>query len=275
MTHIEQRIDSAYTLAGVNPIPHKGEAVHEEDTGKWKLGDGVTAYNDLPYKGGVDMVAGKTGEVDLEVADVDGAAPLADPVFTGMPKAPTRATSDDSTNIATTEFVKNVAEAGLVSPAFTGNPTAPTPGPTDDDTSIATTEWVRDLMLAMHPVGDIKMSVVNVNPGTYLGGTWAPWGSGRVPVGVDVAQVEFDTVEEIGGAKTHTLTVAEMPSHDHAQKVDSSYNAQSGGTPTHYAQNSDNFAAATGGLTTGTRGSGQPHNNLQPYITCYMFKRTA
>lgn len=72
------------------------------------------------------------------------------------------------------------------------------------------------------------MSVNNVNPGTYLTGTtWVAWGAGRVPVGVDTTQTEFDTVEETGGVVANT------------------------------AQNAS-----------------QAHTNLQPYITCYMWKRT-
>jgi microcystin-dependent protein len=48
-------------------------------------------------------------------------------------------------------------------------------------------------------------------------GTWAAFGAGRVLVGLDAGDVDFDTVEETGGAKTHTLTVDEMPSHTHTQ----------------------------------------------------------
>ena len=64
MTHIQQRRDTfaAWTLA--NPVLMDGEAGHEKDTGRWKLGDGVTAYIDLPYKTGVQSVAGRTGAPD-------------------------------------------------------------------------------------------------------------------------------------------------------------------------------------------------------------------
>lgn len=46
-------------------------------------------------------------------------------------------------------------------------------------------------------------------------GTWVAWGAGRVPVGVDTAQTEFNTVEKTGGEKTHTLATNEMPRHNH------------------------------------------------------------
>jgi hypothetical protein len=52
-----------------------------------------------------------------------------------------------------------------------------------------------------HPVGSIYESTVNTDPGTLFGGTWVAWGQGRVSVGVDTSQSEFDTVEKTGGDK--------------------------------------------------------------------------
>jgi Collagen triple helix repeat (20 copies) len=69
-------------------------------------------------------------------------APLASPVFTGDPQAPTPATADNDTSIATTAFVKAQGYAPLASPTFTGDPKAPTATPGDNDTSIATTAFV-------------------------------------------------------------------------------------------------------------------------------------
>jgi microcystin-dependent protein len=71
---------------------------------------------------------------------------------------------------------------------------------------------------AAYPVGSIYLSTNSTNPATSLGfGTWAAFGAGRVPVGFDAGQTEFDADEETGGAKTHTLTSGEMPSHTHVQ----------------------------------------------------------
>lgn len=144
MTHIQQRRDTTSNWVLLNPILMEGEAGHETDSGRWKLGDGVTAWIDLPYKMGVDSVAGRTGDVDLTVEDVDGAAPLVSPSFTGLPESTTPNTADNGNRIATTAFVKNLAYAPKDSPVFTGNPTAPTPNPEDDDASIATTGFVKD-----------------------------------------------------------------------------------------------------------------------------------
>lgn len=129
----------------------------------------------------------------------------------------------------------------------------------------------------IYPVGSIKMTVTNTNPSTYLGGTWSLWGAGRVPVGIDTDQTEFNTSEKTGGTKTHTLTKEQIPSHNHEipeLKDDSGSNHT-------YPKNTSRAARTTTGTfkawwgITGSRGGGQPHNNLQPYITCYMWKRTA
>lgn len=70
-------------------------------------------------------------------------APLASPAFTGTPTAPTPATADNSTTIATTAFVKAQGYATLASPVLTGTPTAPTPATADNTTKIATTAYVQ------------------------------------------------------------------------------------------------------------------------------------
>jgi len=174
------------------------------------------------------------------------------------------------------------------------------------------------------------MSVDPVDPSVIFGGTWEAWGAGRVPVGVDTAQTEFDTVEKIGGENTHKLTNNEMASHVHslnshthtiahthttpATSISSSgahnhanwkYDqdvasgsaknrangaggttasnnlfASNSGAHTHTvpqmttsASSATNSGAASG--NTGSACGNQPHNNLQPYITCYMWKRVA
>jgi len=124
----------------------------------------------------------------------------------------------------------------------------------------------------VYPVGSIYINAsVSTNPGTLLGfGTWVAFGAGRVMVGLDSGQTEFDTAEETGGAKTHTLTTSEIPSHTHTYDgIDATLpNAQdydnTGGNGIWYGLNQ----------TSGATGGGQAHNNLQPYIVVYMWKRT-
>lgn len=63
---------------------------------------------------------------------------------------------------------------------------------------------LRPIVDAVYPVGSIYLSVNSVNPSELFGGTWAAWGTGRVPVGVDASQTEFNAVEKSGGLKrTH------------------------------------------------------------------------
>jgi hypothetical protein len=62
---------------------------------------------------------------------------------------------------------------------------------------------VEALMNARFPVGSVFVSVVSTNPATLLGyGTWTEMGAGRVLVGLDAGDPDFDTVEEVGGSKT-------------------------------------------------------------------------
>ena len=139
----------------------------------------------------------------------------------------------------------------------------------------------------IYPVGSIYMSVNNINPGTYLTGTtWVAWGSGKVPVGVNTDETEFDSVEKTGGAKSHTLTVNEMPRHSHSitdpghlykfydRWIDGAINAMNDTLrmANHNTQNTKT-TTNTAGISIQNSGDSQSHNNLQPYITCYMWKR--
>ena len=86
---------------------------------------------------------------------------------------------------------------------------------------------------------------------------------GRVPVGLDLTQIEFDNLGEKGGAKTHTLTQAEMPSHTHTVK------GYSGVDDLNFTGLNGAFAAADAvtpfDQQTAATGGGAAHNNLQPY----------
>ena len=189
----------------------------------------------------------------------------------------------------------------------------------------------------MYPVGALYFSTTNVNPGTYMGGTWVSWGSGRVPVGVDSSDSSFDTVEETGGAKTInytpsgsngavTLTAAQsgVPAHSHSinaintgdqgsnhihvtdnEVVYANHSGNGNYEPTASSWSATNSNMSIGRVNVGYNSASHVHavpahntnnntaanasashnhtftgtaatlNNLQPYITCYMWKRTA
>ena len=176
--------------------------------------------------------------------------------------------------------------AAIASPAFTGNPTAPTPTFGDNDTSIATTAFVQAALAAIYPVGSIYTNAtVATNPGTLLGfGTWTAFGAGRVPVGFDAGNVLFDTAEETGGSAdaitvshTHTATVTD-PGHTHTSNanVNNSQNLAGGPSTTLSRQTATIDPAFTGiSVAISTTGSSGTNANYQPYITVYMWKRTA
>ena len=151
---------------------------------------------------------------------------------------------------------------------------------------------IKDLSFnTIYPVGSIYMSVSNVNPSTLFGGTWEAWGAGRVPVSVDTSQTIFNAAEKTGGSKT-----ASVPYHDHYLMSGSEgvlgVDAYVGGdtsTITPKAQGaqgdgyiitidrgdarSDTQSGGNKSLKTASAGETSA-SNLQPYITCYMWKRT-
>jgi len=134
----------------------------------------------------------------------------------------------------------------------------------------------------IYPPGAIYMTTTPIpDLNDFLGCRWEPWGQGRVPIGVGVGVANSSsglhaigipvapTISEAntrGGAATHTLTVAEMPSHSHSlvrvHQSSSGYDGLS-------------YFGLRGSGSTGSAGGGGAHNNIQPYVSCYMYKRLA
>ena len=84
---------------------------------------------------------------------------------------------------------------------------------------------------------------------------------GKVSVGLNTSDSDFNAIGKTGGEKTHTLTINEMPSHSHGQSL--SGDERSG--EAYYDWNIGNVRTYTGGDLSKTAGGGQAHNNLQPY----------
>ena len=107
---------------------------------------------------------------------------------------------------------------------------------------------------------------MNTDPSQLFGGTWERI-KGKVLVGVDEDDKDFQSVEKTGGEKTHTLTISEMPKHRHDVLIHASSVFSSG-------TNKSGYVSGNGKMSD-YAGSGAAHNNLPPYITCHMWKRTA
>lgn len=174
------------------------------------------------------------------------------------------------------------SKADTASPTFTGTPAAPTASSGTSTTQIATTAFVTTALQALYPVGSIYInSSVSTNPGTLLGfGTWTAFGAGRVMVGFDSGNTLFDTAEETGGSAdaivvSHTHTVTD-PGHTHNYN-NPLVNATMaiGPANTLLTTNTAATASATTGISINSTGSSGTNANYQPYITVYMWKRTA
>lgn len=123
-----------------------------------------------------------------------------------------------------------------------------------------------------YPVGEILTTRRPGNPSSWMGfGTWERYGQGRVLVGYDEADSSFNNLDKTGGAKTHVLTTNEMPSHSHFVPA----GGGAGGSIERIVW-TDSYGFTTNtGANSNAAGGGAAHNNLQPYITVFMWRRTA
>ena len=145
------------------------------------------------------------------------------------------------------------------------------------------------MFLAAHPVGSLFETTVSTNPGTLYGGTWAAWGGGRTPVGVNTTDSDFNAVEKTGGKKAerHEFKVGYKGYYGATVGDDENmvqayrYSTSSYGT---YAFEGSLEAKANTGLQASSNtisvaqasstGDTSETSILQPYITCYIWKRT-
>ena len=113
----------------------------------------------------------------------------------------------------------------------------------------------------IYPVGSIYITTALISPEVFLGGKWEVFGQGRTLVGVDPQDKtgKYTATEKTGGEETHTLTAGEIPLYDYIEKV----------VPPDLGDPSFKSIKACSSQTS------QPHNNMQPYITVYMYKRIA
>jgi hypothetical protein len=226
--------------------------------------DGTNFYEALPNT--LPIANGGTGQTTANAA------------FNALAPAQTanRLLKSDGTN---TSFAQAVLTTDVTGTLPVAN------GGTGVTTAAAITALVGNLLF---PVGSIYTNATDAtNPGTLLGfGTWTAFGAGRVMVGFDAGNVLFDAAEETGGSAdaitvshTHTATVTD-PGHRHVSGGNGAL-CPGGGSQEPLGPNPSLYGFQTQTATTGisvtnaSAGSSGTNANYQPYITVYMWKRTA
>lgn len=138
--------------------------------------------------------------------------------------------------------------------------------------------------LAAYPVGSIFMHTTSTNPAALLGGgEWDRFGKGRVLVGVDENDPTFNNPLTTGGEKEVKLTSPGQnaphvhgvndPGHTHGfGAIDPSFGGLVG--EANFAQPANVDKNVTG-ITIQSSGGGEGHNNIQPFVTVYMWVRSA
>ena len=221
---------------------------------------------------------------------------LKDGLTTGDPQKIIKGSELDAEYVAISNAISSKANSD--SPTFTGAVNSSQPPTGNSSSRVATTLFVQNALVGAYPVGSIYMNAtVATNPATLLGfGTWVAFGAGKVPVGINSGDSDFDTVEETGGSKdsiipTHnhaagTLVNASAGAHQHTTGTGRS--ASTAGSTVGYFSGLHAGSSGTALSTTDSQGahvhtiSGDTANagesatgkNLQPYIVVYMWKRT-
>ena len=141
-------------------------------------------------------------------------------------------------------------------------------------------KMIKNNFLKIYPIGSIYITTNEQNPGEYLGGKWERYAEGKTIVGAGTGtdsnnvQKVFE-INETGGEYEHTLTVNEMPNHYHQfyrQYVGSGYTDYNDRT---LASNGQVSGGNPPNADTNAVGGNQPHNNIQPYIVTYIWKRVS
>ena len=120
-------------------------------------------------------------------------------------------------------------------------------------------------VLGAYPLGSIYLSVNNTSPASLFGGTWE-----KIQDRFLLASGSSYSLGATGGEKEHTLTISEMPSHDHRQRFNNTHGSEYGGFAASESKYNSNFWWC---INTAPTGGGQPHNNMPPYLVVNVWKR--
>lgn len=152
-----------------------------------------------------------------------------------------------------------------------------------DDTSINPQgsniyKSIKNILLdSVYPIGSIYISVSDVSPANFLGGTWKEFAKGRTIVGIDSTNntnTRFKKPRATGGLETVKLEISQLPEHSHSIKMSVSTGAiQDTNAFTNIGIKSESSPINYG--DTNKAGLNQPHENMPPYIVVYMWERVS
>lgn len=232
-----------------------GQPLYEKDTNKLKVGDGSTAAKSLPYV-----------KVDTDS------------------KLSSTSTNPVQNKVINTELGKKLSlSGGTMTGALTTKGIKLTSG-TDYGATLPSNPATNQLFFQtigsnfildnVYPVGSIYMNVNSTNPGTLFGGSWEQI-QGKFLLGMSSSYPAGST----GGEESHILTEAEIAPHKHAMAYSPDASAAATGFSYGIAAGSATNEAGGRGyalnLGTFSAGGGQPHNNMPPYLSVYIWKRTS
>lgn len=196
-----------------------------------------------------------------------------------------------ATNANTASANANTAATNANTASANANTASANANTANTNAWTAVSVTISTILGIVYPVGSIYInSTDSTNPGTLLGfGTWTAFGSGRVPVGYNASDASFDAAEKTGGSKnaiivshTHTAnSVVTDPGHAHSVASGGFNNNQYNDRTAlgDYLDAAQTTTSNTTGITVATTvdstGSSGTNANLPPYITVYMWKRTA
>lgn len=144
-----------------------------------------------------------------------------------------------------------------------------------------------------YPIGSIFFTVDAANPKDSIGfGIWERWAVGRMPIGIDESNVRYNSVGDIGGSESITLTAGQsgLRDHNHGGATYGSTVNMTYGTSNAVGTNGGYYAKGGGGAevagqantnhahgipNSGWQNASEAHENMPPFIACFIWKRTA
>ena len=250
-------------VAASTKVLADGQPLYEKDTNKLKVGDGSTQAKSLPYV-----------KVDTDSAlSSTSTNPVQNKVIKTELGKKLNLSGGTMKGALTTKGIKLTSETDY-------GATLPSSPATNQ--LFFQTIGSNFILDNVYPVGSIYMNVNSTNPGTLFGGTWEQI-QGRFLLGMSSSYPAGSQ----GGEAEHTLSTNEMPAHSHnfsyhetdQNKNWSDNNLQKIGTayPERLGVNMALGAdwSSAGNLILTNIGGNQPHNNMPPYLSVYIWKRTA